>query len=141
MPTRQAEAIWKGTLLEGGGELKVESGSFEGPYSHAKRFKDERGLNPEELVGAAHAGCYSMFLSSLLSNEGFPPEIVHTTASVHLERDEVGPLITLIELHTTASVPGIAEERFLELSVEAKEKCPISRALAGPEIKLEAKLR
>jgi len=137
MAIRTAEAIWKGALKEGGGSLKVQSGAFEGPYTWAGRFADGTGTNPEELIGAAHAGCYSMFLSALLTGAGLPPTRIQTTAKVHLGE---GPTITLIELETEAEVPGIEEAAFMEQAQSAKEKCPVSKALAATEIKLTAKL-
>ncbi|MCS7057451.1 MAG: OsmC family protein [Meiothermus sp.] len=138
MPVRSASAVWKGSLKEGQGHLKLESGVYEGPYTWASRFADAAGTNPEELVGAAHAGCYAMYLSALLTNHNTPPEELSVTARVHLGE---GPTITKIELVLTAKVPGIALERFLELAEEAKAKCPISKALAAvPEVTLEAKL-
>lgn len=137
MPVRTATAEWKGTLKEGAGTVKVGSGAFEGPYTWATRFSGENGVNPEELVGAAHAGCYSMFLSALLTKAGFVPTRIHTTANVHLGD---GPTITLIELNCEASVPGIEAAAFAEHAEAAKKNCPVSKALAGPEIKLNATL-
>ncbi len=138
MPVRSAQAVWKGTLKEGQGHLKLESGVYEGPYTWASRFADSSGTNPEELVGAAHAGCYAMFLSALLTNHNTPPEELKATAKVHLGE---GPTISKIELHLEAKVPGISAEKFQELAQEAKTKCPISKALAAvPEISLEARL-
>jgi osmotically inducible protein OsmC len=135
---RSAEAEWKGTLKEGSGTLKVQSGRFESPYTWASRFSDEKGTNPEELVGVAHAGCYSMFLSALLTNNGYVPTSIHTTADVHLE---AGPTITKIELVTRAIVPNITDDAFQALAVEAKAKCPVSKALAAvPEVTLDAAL-
>lgn len=136
MTIRSSSAEWKGTLKEGAGTMKIGKGAYEGPYTYASRFESGKGTNPEELIGAAHAGCFSMFLSALLGNKGFVPT-VRTTATVHLE---AGPTITLIELDTEAQVPGIDEATFQELAAEAKAKCPVSKALAGPEIKLRAKL-
>lgn len=136
MTTRVSSAEWKGTLKEGAGTMKLGSGAYEGPFTFASRFESGPGTNPEELIGAAHAGCFSMFLSALLSNKGFVPSI-RTTATVHLE---AGPTITLIELDTMAEVPGIDEETFQKLAADAKKGCPVSKALAGPEIKLTAKL-
>jgi osmotically inducible protein OsmC len=138
MTVRSAEAEWKGTLKEGSGTLKVQSGRFESPYTWASRFSDEKGTNPEELVGVAHAGCYSMFLSALLTNNGYVPTSIHTTADVHLE---AGPTITKIELVTRAIVPSITEDAFQALAAEAKAKCPVSKALAAvPEVTLDASL-
>jgi osmotically inducible protein OsmC len=142
MTTRKATATWKGTLKEGNGLMKSGSGHFEGPYTFASRFEeDKRATNPEEMIGAAHAGCYSMFLSALLSGEGFNPTSIETTATVHLDRDDKGPLITKIELVMEAAVPDLEEAQFLELADKAKAGCPISRALAAvPDITLTATL-
>ena len=115
----------------------MQSGAFEGPYTWAGRFADGPGTNPEELIGAAHAGCYSMFLSALLTTAGLTPTRIHTTAKVHLGE---GPTITLIELETEADVPGIEEAAFMAQAQAAKEKCPVSKALSATEIKLTAKL-
>jgi osmotically inducible protein OsmC len=137
MAIRTATAEWKGTLKEGAGALKTGSGSFEAPYTWATRFGTENGVNPEELIGAAHAGCYSMFLSALLTKAGFTPTRIYTTANVHLGD---GPTITLIELNCEAVVPGVDAAAFAEHAEAAKKNCPVSKALAGPEIKLNAKL-
>ena len=139
MSTTRSEAIWTGTLKEGSGTMKVGSGYFEGPFTFATRFEGgAKGTNPEELIGAAHAGCYSMFLSALLTNNGTPPARVHTTATVHLT---AGPTISKIELVCEADVPGLDAERFQELAAEAKAKCPVSKALAAvDEIVLTATL-
>ena len=139
MAIRSAEAVWKGSLKEGTGSMKMASGAYEGAYSFSSRFEEGDGTNPEELVGAAHAGCYSMFLSALLSAD-YKPERIETTATVTLERDDVGPKITSIALSTEAKVPGVSEEKFQELVQSAKEKCPISRLYAGTEISVNAKL-
>lgn len=140
MPVRSANAIWNGTLKEGNGKMKVGSGAFEVSFSHATRFGDEPGTNPEELIGAANAGCFSMFLAALLTTSGTPPDKVETTAKVHLGRDDRGPVVTKIELDCAAVVPGVTNELFQEKAAEAKANCPISRALAGPEIILTATL-
>jgi osmotically inducible protein OsmC len=138
MAVRGAEATWNGTLKEGNGTMKVGSGHFEGPYTFASRFEEGKGTNPEELIGAAHAGCYSMFLASLLTNAGFAPESVHTTATVHLG---AGPTINKIELVTRAAVPNISADDFAKYADEAKAKCPVSKALAAVnEIALDAAL-
>ncbi len=139
MAISHSEAIWTGTLKEGSGTMKVASGYFEGPYTFATRFEGgTKGTNPEELIGAAHAGCYSMFLSALLTTNGTPPTRVHTTATVHLT---AGPTISKIELNTEADVPGLDADRFQELAAEAKAKCPVSKALAAvDEIVLSATL-
>lgn len=141
MTVRNATATWSGTLKEGNGLMKSGSGHFEGAFTFASRFEEGKGTNPEEMIGAAHAGCYSMFLSALLSGEGFNPTKIETTATVHLGRDESGPLITKIELVTEAAVPGLEEAKFMELAEKAKAGCPISRALAAvPEVTLKATL-
>ncbi len=137
MTTRTASALWNGTLKEGKGTMKY--GAFEGPYTFASRFETGEGTNPEELVGAAHAGCYSMFLSALLSKEGLTPDSVETTASVELGQDD-GPKITSIKLVCKAKVSGIENDAFQKLVVAAKEKCPISRLYAGTDISVEATL-
>jgi osmotically inducible protein OsmC len=140
MPVRTAEAEWKGNLSRGSGRMKVGSGAFEGSYSFPSRFEEGPGSNPEELIGAAHAGCFSMALSHMLSEAGHIPDVVHTTAKVHIEKVGEGFKITTIELQTEGKVPGIDEETFLEKAEAAKEGCPVSQALAGTEIRLEAKL-
>jgi osmotically inducible protein OsmC len=138
MPVRKSEAVWRGTLKEGGGTMRLASGLYEGPYTFSSRFEEAAGTNPEELVGAAHAGCFSMFLASLLSERGYPPESVNTTAAVHLG---AGPTIKKIELVCEARVPGIGEADFQESAAQAKVECPVSKALAAvPEIVLDAKL-
>jgi osmotically inducible protein OsmC len=135
---RHANAHWEGTLKEGGGSLKVESGIFEGPYTWSDRFGDGKGTNPEELLGAAHASCYTMFLSAILTNNDFNPTRLDTTAAVHLQD---GPTITKIELNVEGVVDDLDEARFQEFAQEAKEKCPVSKALAAvPEIVLTARL-
>lgn len=138
MAVRGAEATWQGTLKEGNGVMKLGSGLYEGPFTFASRFEEGKGTNPEELVGAAHAGCYSMFLSALLTNNNTPPTRVHTTATVHLG---AGPAISKIELVCRAEVAGVDAEKFAELAAAAKANCPISKALAAvPEIVLDAQL-
>ncbi|MEZ4605506.1 MAG: OsmC family protein [Deinococcales bacterium] len=138
MSVNHANAVWEGSLKEGRGTMSLPKGAYEGPFSYASRFETGPGTNPEELIGAAHAGCYSMFLSALLSNEGTPPTKVATTATVHLG---AGPTVEKIELVTEATVPGINAEKFQELAASAKEKCPISKALAAvAEISLKATL-
>ena len=137
MAIRSSSAEWKGTLKEGAGTMKVGSGAYEGPYTYASRFESGPGTNPEELVGAAHAGCFSMFLAALLTDAGYPPVRVATTATVHLG---AGPTITLIELTTQAEVPGVSDAEFQQHAQAAKKNCPVSKALAGPEIKLHAEL-
>lgn len=138
MAVRKAEAIWTGTLREGKGTMKLGSLAVEGPFTYASRFEEGEGTNPEELIGAAHAGCFSMFLSGLLTRGGYTPQRIHTIATVHLTE---GPTISLIELDTEAEVAGVDEQTFQQLAAEAKAKCPVSKALAGgPEIRLSARL-
>jgi osmotically inducible protein OsmC len=120
--------------------MKLGSGAYEGSYSFASRFESGKGTNPEELIAAAHAGCYSMALSAGLSKAGFTPTRIHTTASVHLEPVEGGFGITKIELHTEAQIPGINNDTFQQQAEGAKKGCPVSKALAGTQITLDAKL-
>jgi lipoyl-dependent peroxiredoxin len=141
MIKRQAHAKWEGTLKEGSGTMAFGSGAFEGAYSHKSRFAEGTGTNPEELIGAAHAGCFSMFLASVLTNNGYPPVRVETTAVVHLQTGEGGPTIVKIELTNESEVEGIEEAEFQEYVTTAKENCPVSKALAGPEIVVEATLK
>lgn len=131
MSVRKAEAKWKGTLKEGSGQIDVESKAISVPYDWRSRFDVGERTNPEELIGAAHAGCYSMFVSALLTGAGFTPEELHTTATVHLERDDRGPVIPKIELALRAKVPGVDAAQLQEIADKAKANCPISRALAA----------
>lgn len=138
MSVRKSEAAWEGTLMGGQGTMRLASGLYEGPYTYSSRFEEGSGTNPEELIGAAHAGCFSMFLAALLSDKGYKPERIETSASVHLA---AGPVIHKIELITQAQVPGVGDEEFQDLAFEAKEACPVSKALACvPEITLSARL-
>ncbi len=138
---RTAEAEWKGSTREGSGKVKLGSGAFEGPYSFKSRFESGAGTNPEELLAAAHAGCFSMALSLGLTTAGHPPERIHTTARVQLERDATGPVIQKIELVTEVRAPGVTEAELQELARAAKTNCPLSRALASvPTITLLATL-
>lgn len=139
MTTRKATAVWNGTLKEGNGKMNSQSGFVDVPFTFASRFENsEKGTNPEELIGAAHAGCFSMFLSALLSGDGHKPESIATTASVTLGRDDTGPVISSIELETEATVPGLSEEAFEEYLAKTKANCPISRVLASTEIVLKS---
>jgi osmotically inducible protein OsmC len=140
MPTRSAKARWEGNLKNGNGFLKLGSRAFEGIYSFDSRFESGTGTNPEELIGAAHAGCYSMALSMLLENAGHPPRSIETQADVRLDKVEEGFRITGIELQTEADVPGIDPQEFQKQAEAAKDGCPVSQALAGTEIRLQAKL-
>ena len=137
MAVRTSSAEWKGTLKEGAGTMKLGSGAYEGPFTYASRFETGQGTNPEELIGAAQASCFSMFLAALLTGAGFTPTRIVTTARVHLSE---GPTITLIELNTRAEVPGLTEAGLEQHAEAAKKNCPVSKALAGPEIQLQAQL-
>ena len=137
MTTRQASAKWNGKLNNGNGVMKF--GTFEGPFTFASRFEEGEGTNPEELVGSAISGCFSMFLAALISGENITPTSVETTATVHLGEDD-GPKITSIDLKCQAVVPGLDEDKFAELAQASKQKCPISRLYAGTEINLDATL-
>ncbi len=137
MAIRNSSATWQGNLTEGSGTMRLGSGLYEGPFTRASRFESGPGTNPEELIGAAHAGCFSMFLSAILSKSGFPPAEIKTTAKVHLGD---GPAITLIELETEGRVPGCDEKTFLEHADQAKAGCPVSKALSAVPMKLTAKL-
>jgi osmotically inducible protein OsmC len=139
--TRTAQASWQGDLADGGGRIGVGSGAYEGPFTLRARVEDvERSTNPEELIGAAHAGCFTMSLANLLTESGHPPADLKTTAKVRLEQLETGFAITNITLQTVGDVPGVDADAFARLAQQAKETCPVSRALAGTEITLEAKL-
>lgn len=140
MSVRTANAEWKGDLPSGSGTIRTESGALSGSYSFASRFEEGSGTNPEELVGAALAGCFSMALSDQLAQAGFTPESVQTVARVHLDKTDDGPTLTRIDLECDARVPGIGEDAFQEQARGAKAGCPVSRALAVPEITLEARL-
>lgn len=140
MAVRNAEAVWEGNLKEGRGRMSFGSGAFEGAFSYASRFEEGTGTNPEELIGAAHAGCFSMAFANLLSQAGFTPDRVNTRAQVHLGRVDGKARITRVHLETEAIVPGIDEQKFQEIAQAAKEGCPVSNALTGVEITLDAKL-
>jgi osmotically inducible protein OsmC len=140
MPVRKASAVWESSLKEGKGSIKLGSGVFQGPYSFATRFEDKPGTNPEELLGAAHAGCFSMALSAGLGKAGFTPERITTTADVALEKVGDGFQITSIKLKTEASIPNIDEKTFREQAEKAKTGCPISKALSATRIELDARL-
>ena len=137
MQVRVSSAQWQGSLKEGSGRMALGSGAYTGPYSYGSRFESAPGTNPEELIAAAHAGCYSMFLSALLGKAGLVPTSIRTTAKVRLTN---APRIDLIELETEAEVPGLNDEDFQKYAQEAKLNCPVSQALAGPEIRLLARL-
>lgn len=136
MPIRTASAVWEGDLKGGKGKMKMATGAYEGPYTFSSRFEEGPGTNPEELIAAAHAGCFSMAFSNGLAKAGYTPKRVSTTAKVHLE----GGKITTIELISEADVPGIDEKKFLEIGKDAKKNCPVSQLVTGATIKLQATL-
>lgn len=140
MPVRKGNAEWNGTIREGKGTVALPSLGWEGPYSFGSRFEENPGTNPEELIAAAHAGCFSMALSGRLSKEGLTPTSIKTSAKVHIEKVPEGFGITLIELDTEGVVPGIDEAGFVAHAEAAKAGCPVSRALAAVEIRLSARL-
>jgi osmotically inducible protein OsmC len=141
MPTRTAEASWTGNLAQGSGRLKVGSGAFEGPYSFRSRFEEgQSATNPEELIGAAHAGCFTMALTAALTRAGKSPKHLHTKANVTLAKDGDGFSITAIALQTEAQIDGIDDVGFQRIAREAERTCPVSKALAGTRIDLTAKL-
>jgi len=139
MPVRTASARWTGTLSQGEGVMRLPAAGFEGRYSFGSRFESAPGTNPEELIAAAHAGCFSMALAAGLSREGYEPAEVETTARVHLEQVDGAPTITRVELDTRARVPGVDEATFQRLAEDAKANCPVSR-LFRAEISLSARL-
>src|SRR4051812_32464375 len=141
MATRTGSAVWNGTLKEGNGTLKLGSGAFSGAYSFASRFEEGTGTNPEELIGAAEASCFSMALANNLAKAGHPATRISTTATVKLEMVGGGPKITVIELDTEGEVPGIDDAQFQEQAEQTKKTCPVSVALAATEIKLNARLK
>ncbi|SEH14480.1 OsmC family protein [Thermoleophilum album] len=140
MPLRSAKARWEGSLREGKGTVALGSGAFEGSYSFESRFEEGSGTNPEELLAAAHAGCFAMALSAALERAGFAPERVEAQARARLERIGEGFKITRIDLTARARVPGIDEARFAEVAEQAKNNCPLSQALQAVEITLDAAL-
>jgi osmotically inducible protein OsmC len=140
MPTRQAETTWQGAT-DGSGEFDTESGAVDGTFRFPTRFEDEPGTNPEELIGAAHSGCFSMQFTAFVEEEGFTAERIHTSADVHLESAAAGGFeIPSIDLTVDAAIPEMDQETFDELAERAKANCPVSKALAGPEITLDATL-
>jgi lipoyl-dependent peroxiredoxin len=141
MPKRTASAVWEGSLTEGNGTMRMASGAYEGPYSFQSRFEEGDGTNPEELIAAAHAGCYSMALSAELGRAGHDPQSVETDATVQIEQEGDGFAIKSIQLRTSARVPGISDEEFQQIAEGAKEGCPVSKALAAVDsIELDARL-
>jgi osmotically inducible protein OsmC len=141
MPIRTASARWEGNLTEGSGTVRTGKGGLQGNYSFKSRFEEGEGTNPEELIAAAHSGCFSMAFSKGLADAGFTPTSVETTAKVHLDKSDAGFGVTRIELDTVGDVPGVDEATFQKIAEGAKENCPISRLLSpGAEISLTAKL-
>ncbi|MDQ3758717.1 MAG: OsmC family protein [Actinomycetota bacterium] len=141
MPKRTATAQWKGNIREGSGTVGLGSGAWEGPYSARSRFEDAPESNPEELLGAAHAGCFTMALSLILGNEGHEPETLSTEATVHLKQEDGGFVIPKIELSVRGKVPGIDQDEFAKHATTAKEVCPLSKALASVEdVSVDARL-
>lgn len=140
MPVRSGKAEWKGDLKGGKGTMETQTGSFSGAYSFTSRFEEGTGTNPEELIAAAHAGCYSMAFSNILAGAGHTPDSVRTTARVHIGPTDNGMAITLIELTCRAAVPGIDADEFMKHAEAAKTGCPVSKALAATKITLDAAL-
>jgi osmotically inducible protein OsmC len=142
MPERTASAVWEGSLTEGNGTMRMASGAYEGPYSFESRFEEGDGTNPEELIAAAHAGCFSMALSAELGKAGHDPQSVETDATVHIDKDGEGFAIKRIALRSRARVPGISDEEFQQIAEGAKQGCPVSKALAAVDsIELDAQLK
>jgi osmotically inducible protein OsmC len=141
MITRKSSAVWQGTLKAGNGNLSLGSGAFNGQYSFNSRFESGTGTNPEELIGAAEAACFSMALAANLEKAGAAPKRISTTAKVNLDKGDAGFSVVSIELETEAEVSGIDEAKFQEQAALTKQTCPISKALAGTEIKLKAVLK
>jgi osmotically inducible protein OsmC len=140
--TRKAEADWNGGIMDGNGKVKLGSGAFEGAYSFQSRFGDDtKATNPEELIAAAHAGCYTMALSGNLGRAGYSPKNIHTTANVKIEKQGDGFVIPNIDLTTVAEVEGLGDEEFQKIAEETKKTCPVSQVLSGAEISLNATLK
>lgn len=140
MPTRKADATWNGAMRDGNGTFKTESGAIEGSYSFSTRFEDGGGTNPEELIAAAHAGCFSMALANELGSAGHVPDSITTTSKVHIEKDDSGFVIPKIDLVTKATVSGIDDGEFQKVAAATSQACPVSKVLAGAEITLDATL-
>jgi osmotically inducible protein OsmC len=141
MTARNGSAEWRGDLQSGSGTVTVGDGVFEGQYSFASRFEEGEGTNPEQLVAAAHAACFTMALSNLLATDGHAPDSVRTTARVQLRNIDGAPTLTRIDLDTQGRVPGVDEQEFQRYAEQAKAECPVSRALAGvPEMVLTTSL-
>jgi lipoyl-dependent peroxiredoxin len=140
MPERSSTAVWEGDIQNGNGTMTIGNDVWTGPFSFKSRFEDGKGTNPEELIAAAHAGCYSMALSGALTKANSPPKRIQTKAKVDLRKEEAGFRIAKIHLTTTAAVPGIDNAKFQEIAETAKKNCPVSKLLSGAEISLDAKL-
>jgi osmotically inducible protein OsmC len=140
MPVRQSEAEWKGDLQHGQGKVRLGSGAYDGPYSFQSRFENGSGTNPEELLAAAHAGCFTMALANELTKAGHKPDQLHTTAKVSLVKKGEGFQIPTVELALEASVPDIDEATFQRVVETAKMTCPVSKLFASAEITLQAHL-
>ena len=141
MKTSRAEAVWEGGLTTGKGVMRLPNGAYEGPFTFTSRFQEGKGTNPEELIGAAHAGCFSMALSAALEKAGYKPTRIETTAQVTMDQVGDGFGITKIRLETVAEIPDITPEAFEEQAQGAKAGCPVSKALAGVNIELKASLK
>jgi len=138
---RTSSARWEGDLKGGNGKMALGSGAFEGPFTFVSRFEDGPGTNPEELLAAAHAGCFSMSVANLLGQDGTPATSVDTEATIHLERVDGKPTITRVVLSTVGVVPGIDEATFTAKAEAAKDACPVSKLFAGAQIELEVTFR
>lgn len=141
MPERTAEAQWRGSLRDGSGTMRVGSGAFSGAYSFKSRMENGPGTNPEELIGAAEAGCFSMAFAGALSQAGHVPDEIRTSAIVHFDRTDAGWSISRIELTTEGVVPGIDQQTFETIAQDSKKNCPVSKALAATQISLRATLK
>lgn len=141
MPIRTAEARWKGSLKDGSGTMQLGSGAFQGNYSFNSRMGNGSGSNPEELIGAAEAGCFSMAFANALTEAGHVPQEIHTSASVHFDRTDKGWAITRLDLTTEGVVPGVDAATFNRLAEDAKKNCPVSKAMTGTQINLKATLK
>jgi lipoyl-dependent peroxiredoxin len=141
MPIRTADARWERSLQDGSGTMRLGSGAWEGKFSFSSRMENGAGTNPEELIGAAEAGCFSMAFANALSQAGHKPQEIRTSARVHFDKIDKGWTITMIELATEGNVPGIDEATFRRIAEEAKQTCPVSRALAATQVELKATLK
>jgi lipoyl-dependent peroxiredoxin len=141
MPIRSSKAEWHGALRDGHGHMSFGNGAYDGEFSFSSRFESGVGTNPEELIAAAHAGCFSMQLSGLLSKEGHPPRRISTVAKVRLDLGQGGADITAIDLETEGEVPGIDAATFTRMAEQAKEICPVSKALKAVKTSVKATLR